>query len=148
MASNNHNDIEQKNFYSQLNIKDNNMNNNKYKILLIEDNPINIKVAQVILNDLGYNDIIVATTGQEALNHFSLSIDLILLDIGLPDMDGFEVCKKIRQILKGTYLPIIAWTAHGDDKKEESLSIGIDAFITKPVDTKEIEKMLTRWLPI
>lgn len=119
---------------------------NKYKILLVEDNPINIKVAQVILNDLGYNDVVVATTGQEALKQFSLSVDLILLDIGLPDMDGYEVCRRIREISQGTHLPIIAWTAHGDDKKEEYLSAGIDAFMTKPVDENDIEKMLMRWL--
>jgi CheY-like chemotaxis protein len=123
------------------------MNNKKYKILVIEDNSINIKVAQVILTDLGYNDIVVATTGQEALKQFSLSVDLILLDIGLPDMDGYEVCRKIREILQGAYLPIIAWTAHGEEKKNECLAAGIDAFMTKPVDEEDIERMLKRWLP-
>jgi CheY-like chemotaxis protein len=120
---------------------------NKYKILLVEDNPINIKVAQVTLKDLGYTDVIVASTGQQALDFISLSYDLILLDIGLPDISGYELCKKIREKMQGTYIPIIAWTAHGDDQKDEWLAAGIDGYMSKPMDAKDIEKMLMRWLP-
>jgi CheY-like chemotaxis protein len=116
------------------------------KILLVEDNEINIRVAKLHLSDCGYTDILIARSGQQALELFSCDLGLVLLDIGLPDISGLEVCRKMRRLLKGKPLPIIAYTATADSDISKYEKAGIDNFLVKPVMLNEFKSMIQRYL--
>jgi signal transduction histidine kinase/CheY-like chemotaxis protein len=111
------------------------------RILLVEDSPVNQKLAVAILTRKGH-DVVVANNGREGLNAFkSRSFDLILMDIQMPEMDGLEATRAIRAAEKpeDTPIPIIAMTAHamkGD--RERCLEAGMDAFLTKPIHAKKL----------
>lgn len=112
----------------------------KSKILLVDDVPQNIRLLELTLKPEGYH-IIVANNDEEALEKVeSEKPDLILLDVITPGMDGYEVCKHLRQNKETMGLPIIIITAYheGTDKKVEALNTGADDFITKPFDKYEI----------
>ncbi len=107
---------------------------NKPHILLVDDNLINIKVTTLLLNEHGYDHIGIAQNGQQALDLFQNGYDVILLDIGLPDISGLDVCRMMREKLHGKKLPIIVITAHGDLIKQECLDAGANDFLSKPID--------------
>jgi signal transduction histidine kinase/CheY-like chemotaxis protein/streptogramin lyase len=106
-------------------------------VLLAEDNPINQRVAMRLLEKRGHR-VALAATGREALECFEQArFDLILMDVQMPDMDGIEATRLIRQREKhtGGYTPIVALTAHtmvGD--RERCLEAGMDGYIHKPID--------------
>ena len=111
----------------------------KERILIIDDNPKNIQVVASILNQNGY-DSEFALNGSSGLNWLETELfDLILLDIMMPDEDGFEVCKLIRSNSQFKDIPIIFVTAKAD---RESLVMGFevggDDYVVKPFDTKEL----------
>lgn len=111
----------------------------KAKILIVDDEPINVMIANKILQKNGY-DTITAKNGQEALDVTSSdSIDLILLDIMMPVMSGFEVCSKLQQDEKLKDIPVIFLTAVTD---KESIVKGFDVggkdYLTKPFNTPEL----------
>jgi CheY-like chemotaxis protein len=114
-------------------------------VLLVEDNEINIKVATLLLKDCGIQNIIAARTGKEALTHLSSAIDLIILDIGLPDIDGLELCGEIRRLLEGKPIPIIACTANDELEKECKLA-GMNGFIVKPVTISAYKSIIGSYL--
>jgi len=103
------------------------------KVALVEDNPDNRLLVQAILEDLF--EVISFETGSEALEEFKLvPPDLVLLDISLPDMDGLEILKRIREHKLLNDLPVIALTAHamaGD--RERFLAAGFNDYIMKPI---------------
>ncbi|HGJ63923.1 TPA: response regulator [bacterium] len=109
------------------------------KILVVEDNDKNRKLVRIILQSKGY-ELMEATTAEEAINQLKENIpDLILLDIQLPQMDGLELTKKIRDQKETKDIPIIALTAYamkGD--KERILEAGCDDYISKPIDTRQL----------
>lgn len=107
----------------------------KHKILFIEDDQNIQKLVNIILAQQGYQIIHVAT-GQEALIHFATeSFDLVILDLGLPDMDGLEVLKIMRQV---TQVPIIILTARShEQEKVKAFDCGADDYVTKPFGTQE-----------
>ena len=114
-------------------------------ILLIEDDPFSMQLIQEILEPTGVK-LFQCETGQEGVNTFKENtIDLILVDIKLPDIDGLEVTRKIRALQAGKNVPVIAQTAHamdGDAKK--SKDAGCDDHISKPLNTDTlIEKLRT-----
>ncbi|RPJ82437.1 MAG: response regulator, partial [Deltaproteobacteria bacterium] len=109
------------------------------KVLLVEDNPVNQTVARTLLNTGGIiTDI--AENGMVAIqkvktNHY----DAILMDVQMPEMDGIEATRHIRNKLGITDIPIIAMTAHamhGD--REKCLEAGMDDYVPKPIDRKEL----------
>jgi CheY-like chemotaxis protein len=110
-------------------------------ILLAEDNPVNQLVARGILEKQGHH-ITVANNGLEAIDLFNRNyFDLILMDVQMPEMDGYEATGRIRQweLARGTRTPIIALTAHamaGD--RELCFSAGMDDYITKPIDARAL----------
>ncbi|XID94978.1 response regulator transcription factor [Paenibacillaceae bacterium WGS1546] len=108
-----------------------------HKILIIDDEPGIVKMLETILRKEGYTSIGSAFTGQEAMekiNHHSY--DLIVLDVMLPDADGFQLCQKIRQY---TAVPILFLTARSSDlDKLTGLGIGGDDYITKPFNPLEV----------
>lgn len=107
------------------------------KILIVDDEPGIIKMLETILRKEGYTAIGCAFTGQEALEQVHQhSYDLIVLDVMLPDTDGFELCQKIRQ---HTSVPILFLTARSSDlDKLTGLGIGGDDYITKPFNPLEV----------
>lgn len=115
------------------------------KILLVEDNEINIKVALLLLKHLEFSNTIVAKNGQEALALLNEDIELVLLDIGLPDIDGFELSKQIRNNLQKK-IPIIAITANFEETKEKCKLFGIDDVVAKPIDIDILDKKIKEHL--
>ncbi|MCS7214569.1 MAG: response regulator [Thermodesulfovibrio sp.] len=122
---------------------------NGSRILLVEDNLLNQQVALEMLQEA---DIIVdiANNGAEAIQKlFSMDrlYDLILMDIQMPEMDGFEVTRIIRESKQHKHIPIVALTAHAlMEDKERCLSCGMDDYLTKPLDREELFKTLSKWI--
>ncbi|MBI3929017.1 MAG: response regulator [Armatimonadetes bacterium] len=110
------------------------------KILLAEDNPINQTVATILLEGWGHQ-VTVANDGMEAVEHFQAGrFDLILMDVQMPRMDGFQAVAAIRDLESGTgaRIPIIALTAHAlKDDRGRCLEAGMDGYVTKPIQEKE-----------
>lgn len=108
----------------------------KQSILLIEDDPNITDFMEVVLGQERYQ-LTVASTGMEALTAFqTTSIDLVLLDLGLPDIDGIDLLKILR---KRMHLPIIIISArNNEEEKVKALDLGADDYVTKPFGTNEL----------
>jgi two-component system, sensor histidine kinase and response regulator len=110
-------------------------------ILLAEDNAVNQKLAVRLLEKRGHA-VVVTKTGKEALAAWEREpFDLILMDIQMPEMDGFEATAAIREAerIKGGHIPIVAMTAHamaGD--RQRCLEAGIDAYVSKPIQAQAV----------
>ncbi len=117
------------------------------KILIVEDNPLVVELLQTILEYLGYAPI-VAITGKQGVNLATSHLpDLVLLDISLPDMDGLEVARQIRQNQKTHSIPILAMTGGASFKvQEEYLQNGCNYFISKPFAPNELVSRIERLL--
>lgn len=106
------------------------------KILLVEDNVVNQKLALLLLKKRGHS-VVVANNGLEAVEkHKSGDFDLILMDVQMPEMDGLDATRTIRKYeqFTGKHIPIIAMTAHAFKKDEEiCLKAGMDAYVSKPI---------------
>lgn len=121
-----------------------------YKILLAEDNLINQKVAMRMLNAAGYQ-VDAVLNGEQAIRVVSQkNYDVILMDVQMPEVDGFTATKKIREMEPPkNAIPIIAITAHalvGD--REKCLEAGMNEYISKPVNANEIVQMIDNLLSI
>ena len=117
------------------------------KILLVEDNNINQQVAQEMLEAVGV-EVHIAANGILAIEMVEKSnYDLVLMDIQMPEMDGYEATKRIRHQPKFKNLPIVAMTANamiGD--REKCLLVGMNDHIAKPIDRKIFYTTLTEWI--
>jgi adenylate cyclase len=108
------------------------------RVLVVDDQPTNIKVMEAMLAPRGY-DVRTAASGEEALAALSeRDIDLVLLDIVMPGLDGYQVCRRIREDPAPAFLPVVMVTASGDEQKIKALEAGADDFLTKPVDRSEL----------
>ncbi|ABY42158.1 MULTISPECIES: fused response regulator/phosphatase [Bacillus] len=116
-------------------------------ILIVDDNPVNIFVIEKILKQAGYQDLVSLNSAQELFEyiHFGKDssrhneIDLILLDIMMPEIDGLEVCRRLQNEEKFKDIPIIFVTALEDaNKLAEALDIGAMDYITKPINKVEL----------
>ncbi len=108
------------------------------KVLLVEDNELNQILMEAQLKKLGI-DVTSVDNGRQALELLSrkAAFDVVLMDIQMPEMDGYEVTRKIRNDLSLSDLPIVALTAHAvDDKRRQCIASGMNGIITKPIDTK------------
>jgi PAS domain S-box-containing protein len=117
------------------------------RVLLVEDDEINRQVAQAILEKSGI-DVAVARNGREAV---ALAItgrfDLVLMDIQMPEMDGVEATRRIREHAGFRSLPIIAITASAtNDERDLSIAAGMDDHVAKPIDLNRLFTILSRWL--
>jgi CheY-like chemotaxis protein len=116
-------------------------------ILLVEDSPINQRLAMGLLERKGYG-VVVASNGREAYEAFvNEPFDLVLMDVQMPEMDGFEATEAIRSAEPDeSHVPIIAMTAHamkGD--RERCLQAGMDAYISKPIRAKTLYETIQRY---
>jgi len=118
------------------------------RLLVAEDNPVNQKLAKMMLTKAGYQ-VEVANNGKEAVKKYTTSpegFDLIFMDIQMPEMDGMGATKAIRE--KGIdTIPIVAMTAHamkGD--REKCLKAGMDDYITKPIKKEVVFEIIEKWV--
>ena len=121
------------------------------QVLLVEDHRVNQMVAEAMLKKLGYQ-VHLAANGLEALQMYEQAeIDLILMDCQMPEMDGYEATRRIRELERasdsGSRVPILAMTAH---TTEEDTSLcftsGMDDCLAKPVRCDDLDTHLVRWL--
>jgi CheY-like chemotaxis protein len=117
------------------------------RILLTEDNAINQQVATEILQSVGLI-VEIANNGKEALEAINKSnYDLILMDIQMPVMSGYEATRLIRQDQRFQNLPIVAMTAHAmSGAKEQCLDEGMNDYVSKPVDPVQLYSVLIKWI--
>ena len=119
------------------------------RVLLVEDNDINQMVAQEILQNFG---LVVEIAGDgrkavEMLRTEPLRYDVVLMDLQMPEMDGFEATRLIRETLGLTDLPIIAMTAHVlDDERRHCLGNGMNDHVAKPIDPPALLAVLASWI--
>ena len=119
----------------------------KKKILIVEDNPANLKMLKLIIENIDC-EILEAVNGDEAL---AVSIekepDLILMDIQIPHIDGLEVTRRLRKMEIFTKTPIIALTAFAMEKDEQAgLDAGCNEYMIKPFSTAKLLEMLHKYL--
>jgi class 3 adenylate cyclase len=108
------------------------------KILAVDDTPENLRLLEALLTPRGY-ELVTASSGAEALSLIATAKpDLLLVDIVMPDMNGYEVTKRIRADAASRHLPIIMITATGGADLVRSLEAGADDFVSKPFDQHEL----------
>ena len=108
------------------------------KILIVDDTAYNVKLLEAVLAPRGYA-LVTASSGTEALEKIATEpLDLILLDIVMPGIDGLEVCRRVRADPATRLLPVVMITASGDQEKIKAIEAGADDFIPKPFNQAEL----------
>ncbi len=107
------------------------------KVLIVEDNPVNLELATVLLEQAGF-EVVTAGAAEEglALAHMEAP-DVIVMDISLPEMDGLEATRILKADPETRDIPVLAATSHammGDEEK--TLAAGCDGYVSKPLDTR------------
>jgi PAS domain S-box-containing protein len=118
-------------------------------LLLAEDNLVNQRVAMAVLKKLGLSADL-ASNGEEAVRAFhSGRYDLVLMDCQMPEVDGFQATRRIRDLeTPGRHVPILAMTANAmEGDRERCLQAGMDDYLPKPVTLDALREALARWLP-
>jgi signal transduction histidine kinase/DNA-binding response OmpR family regulator len=120
-----------------------------YHVLLVEDNPMNRRIAELSLNQFGLQ-VTHAEDGLEAIAYLKENphaFDLVFMDIQMPKMDGYAATKAIRYELELIHLPIVAMTAHVlTGEREKVLACGMNDYLTKPVNQKELATILQKYI--
>lgn len=139
--------------YSNSDNADNKAFGRGQKILLVDDHRVNQMVAEGMLKKLGYS-VTLANNGREATELWQTeSFELVLMDCQMPEMDGYEATREIRQLetvaTGESHIPIIAMTAHAaDGDQARCLGAGMDDYLVKPVRLGELQLRLKRWLGV
>lgn len=118
------------------------------KILLVEDNEMNRDMLSRRLSRRGY-EVVSAVNGEEGVALCAKMLpDLVIMDLGLPVMDGWEATRRIKAAEATRYIPVIALTAHAMSGEEErARAAGCDDFETKPVELDRLLAKMAVWLP-
>lgn len=121
----------------------------KKRILIVEDEESLLKLETILLTVRGF-EVIGAVTGKTAIDKIGVEkFDLVLLDIMLPDIDGFEVCRQVRQDPRTAAVPIIMLTGKkNQDDYERGVLCGADAYIVKPFKSAMIIDEISRLLAL
>jgi adenylate cyclase len=110
----------------------------KASVLAVDDQPTNLRLLDAVLTPRGHR-VVTAASGAEALALLETEdIDIVLLDILMPEMDGYEVCRRIRSTPATEFLPVVMITASGAEQRLAALEAGADDFVTKPFDKSEL----------
>lgn len=108
------------------------------KILVVDDTPINIKLLEAVFAHHGYT-VVAASSGREALEVVEAQRpDLVLLDVVMPGMDGYEVCRRLRDNPATHLLPVVMITASDEHERLRALEVGADDFVYKPFNQPEL----------
>ena len=109
------------------------------RILVVDDDPMAVELLEMRLSEHGYEVTTASNAGEGLLAERKVRHHLILLDVVLPDMSGFEACRKINEINKDRYVPVILLTSMDDvDSKVKGLEYGAYDYVTKPFDSQEL----------
>ncbi len=118
----------------------------RHRVLLAEDSPINQEVAVGLLEMQGYH-VTVVDNGRQAVETCEVDqFDLILMDVEMPEMDGWEATLALREreATRGSYTPIVALTAHDvEDIRDRCREVGMDACVSKPIQPQELFQAMT-----
>jgi two-component system, cell cycle response regulator DivK len=117
------------------------------RILVVEDNPLNLKLVREVLSFADY-DVIEAQSGEEGLRAAQQTPpDLVLMDLQLPGIDGFETLLRLRQETLGADVPVVAVTAFAmATDKEQALRAGFDGYIEKPISVRALPGQIEEFL--
>jgi putative two-component system response regulator len=112
---------------------------NESRILVVDDEPLNLKLMEALLTSAKYS-VVKSSSGQDALKAVSRSqFDLIILDVMMPGMDGFDVCRRLKAAENTRMLPVILLTALNDtESRLKGIEAGADDFVSKPPDRLEL----------
>jgi len=120
------------------------------KILVVDDTPQNVKLLGDLLRAKGY-EVTTAASGEQALESIARQPpDLVLLDIMMPGISGYEVCRKIRENPATALLPVVLATSlDPNQERVKGIEAGADDFLSKPVNqARDVRALLNRWLRI
>jgi PAS domain S-box-containing protein len=118
------------------------------RVLVVEDNAVNRKLTTALLERFGHHSD-VASNGREAVEAVAATrYDLVIMDCQMPEMDGFEATRRIREVERaGTRTPILAMTANAmDGDRERCIAAGMDDYVTKPIRPAKLEEAVARLL--
>jgi adenylate cyclase len=117
-------------------------------LLVVDDTPQNIRVLEALLAPRGYA-VIAATSGAQALENVAAERpDLVLLDVVMPGMSGYEVCQRLRADPATAFVPVVMITASGDQERLQALEAGADDFVQKPFNQAELLARISSLLRI
>lgn len=140
---------EESTMQQEVSVSQNLLANSAYTVLIAEDNPINMKLSKIILSKISPTiQILEADNGLKAYEYvLRKKPDLILMDVQMPIMNGYETSKAIRSIENGKDLPIIALTAGTvKGERERCLEAGMDDYMSKPLVQESLTRVIIKWL--
>jgi len=116
-------------------------------VLIVDDEEYIVTSLEYVMKSAGY-EVVVAYDGEQAIEKIKATApDLLILDVMMPKLDGFEVCEKIRANPLWESIRIIMLTAKGrDSERDKGISLGADAYMTKPFSTRDILERVTELL--
>jgi len=120
---------------------------NQKRILIVEDNDISGVLLQEVLKELGYINVSLAKNGKEAIELFSDKLDLIFMDINLPDTNGIELTKIFQKMHRKKDIPIICYSTDFLRREKECIDAGMVDYLPKPLTHKRLKQLLECWLP-
>ena len=117
-----------------------------HRILLVDDEVVGLEILKDLLESAGY-EVEAVPSGPEALEKLSEGFDLVVLDIMLPQMDGYEILRRIRAHPVAGEVPVVMLTARKDEEdRRKAVEAGANDFVTKPVDMDDFEERIGRLL--
>ena len=119
------------------------------KILVVEDHADSLEVLTIQLKCMGYK-VIEAMSGQEGIEKAGACLpDAVIMDLGLPDMNGIEAAQKLKQNPRTAHIPVIAHTAWPEDVfRSQAEKAGISEFLTKPTPPNRFHSTIEKWLKL
>lgn len=118
------------------------------RILLVEDHPNNMRLIEQVIGDIDEEiELVGAATGREALAKAKEGVfDLVLMDIALPDIDGIQVTRLLREQPKFSTTPIIAVTAYATEKEKKDFKAIFNDYVSKPIDEDRLSAAIRSWI--